>query len=153
MESMLENIHWLWIAAGIALIAAEALAPGAVLMWFGVAAILTGLLEIVFEPELDYQLLFFSIVAIVLTVSFKLWQRKHPPSTPVSQSGEVLNRPGAEHIGHTLVLIEAITNGSGRVKVADSSWRCSGPDAPVGSQVLVVDVASGTLIVELAAAN
>ena len=148
MEYMLENAHWIWIALGIALIAAEVFAPGAVLLWFGVAAILTGLVEMSFEPSLDYQLLFFSIVAVVLTVSFKLWQRRHPPATPASESGTALNRPGSEQIGRTLVLAEAISNGVGRVKVADSSWRCSGPDAPAGAQVRVVDVQSGTLIVE-----
>lgn len=147
-ENLIENMHWLWIAAGIALIAAEALAPGAVLVWFGVAAILTGLVEAVFEPTLDYQLLFFSVVAVALTVSFKLWQRKHPPATPTADSGTALNRPGSELIGQVLVLTEAIENGSGRAKVADTSWRCSGPAAPAGAQVRVVNVQSGTLLVE-----
>ncbi|MDX1497533.1 MAG: NfeD family protein [Salinisphaeraceae bacterium] len=150
MESLIENSHWIWIALGVALIAAEALAPGAVLLWFGVAAILTGLVDIFLNPSLDYQMLFFSITAIGFTVGFKLWQKRNPPSTPASDSGSALNRPGAEYIGKTLVVSEAIVNGSGRVKLADTSWRCNGPDLPLGSRVKVKAVQSGTFIVEAA---
>ncbi len=153
MESVIQNAHWFWIAAGVVLIAAEALVPGAVLLWFGVAAILTGLVELVFAPSIEYQLLFFSIVAVVLTVSFKVWQRKNPAATPAAESGAPLNRPGSELIGSNLVLSEAIENGSGRAKVADTSWRCQGPDLPVGAEVRVVNVQSGTLIVEPATAG
>ena len=110
MESLIENAHWIWIALGVALIAAEALAPGAVLLWFGVAAILTGFLEMAFEPSLDYQLLFFSVVAVGFTAGFKFWQRRHPPATPAADSGTALNRPGSELVGQTLVLSEAIVN-------------------------------------------
>ncbi|MGB1581945.1 MAG: NfeD family protein, partial [Nevskiales bacterium] len=83
-----------------------------------------------------------------LTVAFKLWQRRNPPAAPASDSGSALNRPGAEHIGKILVLSEAIVNGSGRVKLADTSWRCTGPDLPLGSRVLVKAVQSGTFVVE-----
>ena len=71
MENLLENAHWIWIALGVILIALEALAPGAVLLWFGVAAIATGLVDYVFQPSLDYQLLFFSVMAVVMTAVFK----------------------------------------------------------------------------------
>lgn len=148
MDSMIENAHWIWIALGIVLIAAEALAPGAVLIWFGVAAIATGLLEMAIQPSLDYQILFFSIMAIGMTAGFKFWQRRHPPATPAADSGAALNRPGAELIGQTLVISEAIVNGSGRVKAADTSWRCMGPDLKKGTSVTVTEVKSGTLVVK-----
>ena len=53
-----------------------------------------------------------------------------------------------ELIGSVLILSEDISNGSGRAKVADSSWRCSGPDLAAGTPVEVIDVKSGTLIVK-----
>ena len=42
-------------------------------------------------------------------------------------------------------------NGQGRVKVGDSLWRARGPDAPAGSQVVVVSAQGSCLNVEPAA--
>lgn len=142
------ELHWLWIASGILLIAAEALIPGAVLVWFGVAAIATGLLVLLAGPAMSWQLLFFSLLSVGSIVAFKRWQRRHPPPAPASDSGQALNRPGQQFVGRTLELTTDLRHGSGRVKAADTSWRCSGPDLPAGSLVRVIGVESGRLVVE-----
>jgi inner membrane protein len=35
--------HWLWLAGGVLLLAAETMLPGVFLFWIGLAAIATGL--------------------------------------------------------------------------------------------------------------
>lgn len=145
-----EHIHWYWLAAGILLIAFEALAPGAVLIWFGIAALITGMTCLLGDPNINQQFLLFSILAIGMTTAFKLWQRRHPPAKPLNESGGDLNQAGSQYVGMETTLATAIVNGHGRVKIADSSWRCSGPDLAEGSRVRVVAVESGTLRVEAA---
>ncbi|MFP5434632.1 MAG: NfeD family protein, partial [Alphaproteobacteria bacterium] len=41
-------------------------------------------------------------------------------------------------IGQTVTVVEAITDGEGRVKVGDSVWSATGPDAEVGARVRVI---------------
>lgn len=140
--------QWVWIAGGVLLIAAEALVPGAVLVWFGAAAILTGLLVMLAAPPMAVQVLVFSVLSVGSIVGFKRWQRRHPPMAPASDSGQALNRPGQQFVGRTLELATDLRQGSGRVKAADTSWRCTGPDLDAGTLVRVIAVESGRLVVE-----
>lgn len=148
MELDPANLHWYWFTAGVLLIAAEAFVPGAVLLWFGVSAILTGMISWGADWSLNAQLMFFSVMAISCTVAFKLWQKANPPPPPEEDAASHLNNPGENLIGRKLRLVTPIENGIGRVKVADSSWRCRGPELPQGSEVVVVSVEAGTLEVE-----
>lgn len=148
MDFNQEHLHWYWLAAGVLLIALEALAPGAVLIWFGVAALITGVACLLADPDLNEQLLLFSVLAIGMTVAFKLWQRRHPPSTPQNDAGGHLNQPGSQYIGMETTLATELVNGHGRVRLADTSWRCTGPDLPANTRVRVTAVESGTLRVE-----
>lgn len=145
-----EHVHWYWLAAGIALAALEALAPGAVLIWFGLAAIMTGLTCMMTEIDINQQFLLFSVLAIGMTLLFKFWQRRHPPAVPRDDSGTRLNQAGSQFVGQEFTLATDIVDGHGRLKVADTSWRCTGPDLRNGTRVRVIAVESGTLKVELA---
>lgn len=141
------EVHWYWLAAGLLLIALEAFIPGAVLLWFGVAAVLTGLLTMALDLSSNVQLIFFSVVAVASTVAYKRWRKQHPVAPALSEGGTSLNQPGHDLIGRSLVLVTALSNGSGRVKVADSSWRCTGPDLPAGTRVTVTGLEGSTLVV------
>ena len=149
MDFSPESLHWYWFTAGVLLIAAEALIPGAVLMWFGVAALLTGALTLTTDVGGNGQLIFFSITAVSCIAVFKYWQKRNPPTFDEATARR-LNQPGQELIGRKLKLATELTDGRGRVKVADSTWRCTGPDLPQGSEVRVVGLESGTLVVEAA---
>lgn len=140
--------HWYWFAGGVLLIALEAVAPGAVLLWFGVAAICTGFVALFTDASLDLQTLNFAVIAVISTVGFRYWSKQNPREH--DPAADRLNQPGQDLIGRRLVLATAIENGSGRVKVADSSWRCHGPDLPEGAAVVVTGVESGSLIVAAA---
>lgn len=77
-------------------------------------------------------------------VSVLLWRNymnKHPQETDHPH----LNQRGAQYIGKTFTLIEAIKNGQGKIKVADSPWRVEGEeDCPAGSTVKVIAVDGAT---------
>lgn len=142
------DLHWYWFTAGVLLIALEAFVPGAVLLWFGVSALLTGLVSLGTNWDMNAQLMFFSVVAVSCTVVFKLWMKANPPPPPENDAASHLNQAGHNLIGRQLELVTELRDGTGRVKVADSSWRCIGPDMPKGTLVTVIAVESGSLVVE-----
>ncbi len=133
---------WLWIILGLVLVGAEALAPGIFLIWFGLAAILTGLADAWFDLSWQAALILFAALSLAAVLLGR------------AASGGVregsLNRRGQDLVGRVFVLDRPIAEGEGRVRVGDSSWRVTGADAPAGTQVRVVRVEGGTLVVERA---
>ncbi len=137
---------WIWIILGLLLVGAEALAPGIFFIWFGLAAVVTGLTDAWFGLSWQAGLLLFA----GLSVAFALVGRVVTGGAKeVSREGG-LNRRGQDFIERVFVLDGPIAQGEGRVRVGDSSWRIAGPDAPAGASVRVVRVEGGTLVVERA---
>lgn len=53
-------------------------------------------------------------------------------------------------VGRVFEVKQAIVDGTGRVRVGDTTWKVSGPDAGVGEKVKVVGIDSAVLRVERA---
>lgn len=134
----------LWIVAGIILLCAELVLPGAYLMFLGVAAILTGLLAYAVDVSIVWELLFFAVAAVVSVYVGKRWFDLYP----ILSSQPLLNERVAQLIGQTVIVAEAIEGGRGRVKVGDGEWPASGPDAPVGTRMKITGAEGSRLHVE-----
>ena len=141
---------WTWWIIGFVLIAIEVVAPGAFFLWFGLAAFLVGALHFVFG--LDSAIFVWQAQAIlfaILAIAFAFLGRKIAAKQSAEHTDQPhLNERGANLVGTTAVLSEAINGGYGRAKVGDSTWRVKGADLAKGKRVKVVGVESGTLIVE-----
>lgn len=140
----MDILFWYWWVAGLLLLALEAFFPGAVFLWMGASALVTGTLAWA-APGLpgEWALALFGALSIA---SFFAYRRFKPASRPTDQPH--LNRRGAAYVGRTLTLTEPIVNGLARVRVDDSQWRIKGPDLPSGTQVTVVAVEGATLVVQ-----
>jgi membrane protein implicated in regulation of membrane protease activity len=139
---MIEFVFWYWWIAGVLLLGVEMLSTGFFFLWMGISAFITGLLHFLIpalSPEV--QLLIFAILSVV---SVLLW-KKYVNHKPHTTDQPYLNQRGAQYVGQTFTLIEAIEHGRGKIKVADSPWRveCE-EDCPVGSAVKVIAV-DGTI--------
>jgi len=147
---MLENLQdWHWIVFGFILIILEMLAPGAILMWFGVGALLVGGLLFLF-PEMAWELQIF-IFAIFSLVSIFAWKKLRKDSPEDDTESGTLNQRGKALIGRRVPLVEAITNGVGRVQIDDTFWRVeSEEDMDVDTLVEVVGSDGATLDVKRA---
>lgn len=139
---------WSWMVLGMALLGVEILVPGVFMLWIGIAAIITGILSIfLWETAFwswQVQLLVFAFLVIVSVVAGRRIMR----SGNRESDEPLLNRRGEQLVGRTATLTEPITNGQGRVRLDDTTWRISGPDMPAGSRVKIVGVGGGRLIVE-----
>ncbi len=134
-----------WAALAVALFAAEALAPGAFMLWMGIAAAAVFLTVWAFEGmTVLAQVILFVVLSFVSIQVYRTWFRKRG-----RQSDQpLLNRRAEQLVGRVVVLEQAITDGNGRAKVDDALWVVAGPDLPVGSRVRVVAVDGMTLRVQ-----
>ncbi len=132
----------IWGTLAIVLAGAELLAPGVFLIWLAIAAGLTALVELVLPMNGAFQMLVFSVLSALTVSAGRLWYLARPAATD-----PMLNDRTARLVGRTVLVSEAIVHGEGRVKVDDSSWPATGPDAPVGARMTVEDVDGATLVV------
>lgn len=145
MEWINNIIYWHWLILAVALIILEILMPGAYFLWMGVSAAAVGCAMFIF-PEMPWltQILIFAALSVITVVIYKTHQKKNPTVT----DEPALNRRGEQYIGRTLILTEAIVNGTGKTKVDDSTWNVTGADMEVGESVRVVAIEGSTFKVE-----
>ena len=126
-----------WAALALLLIAAETLAPGAFLLWVGLAAaaVFLGVLLVPGIPVLA-QAAAFVVLSFVSIQVYRRWFRK-----AARQSDQpLLNRRAAQMVGRVAALEQAIDRGRGRIKLDDAFWTVDGPDLPAGTAVRVIAV-------------
>lgn len=147
MTDLLTSLDgWIWVIFGLTLMALEAVVPGVFLVWFGGAAIGTGLLAVMFPMSLTAQFLTFAALAAVSVLIG--W--KYGAYAVGASDRPNLNVRGQQYVGRTFDLDESIVNGRGRMKVGDTAWRIEGPDIAAGKTVRVTGVKGATLLVEAA---
>ncbi|KAA0598637.1 membrane protein implicated in regulation of membrane protease activity [Azospirillum lipoferum] len=140
----------LWGALGAVLIAAELVIPGLFLIWFGGAALLTGLVTALWH---DWGLVneagFFTIAAGAAVAAAMIHARRRNASAE-SDAAQINDRAG-QLVGRAVTLSEPIVNGQGRVFVGDTLWAVEGPDRPAGAAMLVAGHKGMVLVVRDAA--
>ena len=145
---MLEQLtYWHWFILAALLIILEVFAPGAFMLWIGIAAGVVGTV-LYFVPSMtwEYQFMLFSIAAVGSIIAWRGYRGTHPITT----DEPTLNRRGAQYIGRTFTLEAPITNGIGKIRVDDSTWKIEGVDCPAGSKVKVIGIDNTVLKVEAA---
>ncbi len=144
---------WSWWILAAILIGIEVLAPGAFFLWFGLAAIVVGAITMIFGMESaiwvwQLQLIAFVIFALIFAMLGRSVMQKRGWDDSDQPD---LNDRGAQLIGRHAILTQAISQGMGRAKIGDGTWRVTGPDLPEGSKIVVVSAKAGTLTVDAVA--
>ena len=134
-----------WAIGALVLFAAEAMAPGAFMLWFGFAAVAMAVVVLV-APGLGWlaQVVLFSLLAVISVAIYRRWFRGKGRAS----DKPLLNQRANQLIGHVTALDQAIVNGRGRVQIADAFWVVEGPDLPAAATVRVVAVDGMTLKVQ-----
>jgi len=137
---------WNWVIVGFALLAIEILAPGFFFLWLGIAALVIGTSALLIAWPWQLQIIGFAVLSVASAYVGKTMMGYADDDGQTEDPH--LNKRAARLQGRTFVLTEAIEHGSGRIKVDDSIWRVTGPDAPQGSTVRVVGGDGTVLTVE-----
>ena len=143
---MLDGIEpgWLWAIGGVLLLVAEVIAPGFFLMFIGAAAIATGAFTLMFGLGMESQLALFALYSLLAVLAGRrVYSGRHAPS-----SDPLLNDRSRRLIGKSVLVVTAVDEHGGRVKVGDSEWSARGGPAEVGDRVRIVGVEGNCLKVE-----
>lgn len=130
----------LWLGSGLLLMLGELVAPGAFLVWVGLAAFGTGVAALLglgwYEPQV---ICFVVLAALAIGAGLRLYRRGAPSE---------VNSPGSGLVGRTAIVLSR-AGAEGRVRVGDSDWpaRFVGPVAPEGARLKVRGVEGLTLLV------
>jgi membrane protein implicated in regulation of membrane protease activity len=144
---------WAWLLLGLVLLGLEVVVPGTFMLWFAIAAILTGVVALAADAAgwvgLTWQAEagLFVVLAIIAVIAGRSWMSRRQ-AQPSDASG--LNERAARHIGRRAQLKEAIVDGRGRIDLDDTVWLVSGPDLPAGTTVRITGADGVRLIVERA---
>lgn len=135
---------WSWFILGALFLLLELFAPGAFMLWLGIAAIAVGLISVAIDWSWQAQLVAFAVLSLAL---IPVWRRfaprvEHPSESPL------LNRRPESYVGRVFTLENPIVDGVGRVRIDDTIWRVSGPDCAAGSRVRIVRAEGPNLFVE-----
>lgn len=138
-----------WAAIALLLFAAEALAPGAFMLWMGFAAAAV-FLGVLFVPGIPLlaQVAAFIVLSFVSIQIYRKWIRGRGRER--QSDNPTLNRRAYQHISRVFPLDQPIVAGRGRVKIGDAFWVVEGPELPAGTPVRVVDTDGVMLRVETA---
>ena len=142
-------LYWHWIVFGLLLITLELFAPVFVMLWLGLAAVVVGLLDLIFPLGFNAQLVIWVILsAIFLFLWHKFISPKMPNQTLAGLSREAI-------IGQVgMVVFYSEAEGRGKLKfpapiVGNDEWEFI-YDGPLnnGDKVKVVDISGNSLIVK-----
>jgi membrane protein implicated in regulation of membrane protease activity len=138
---------WNWFILAAVLFVLETLAPGAFMLWLGLAAILVGLISLAVVWSWQAQLIAFGVLAVASIPAWRHFARKveSPTESPF------LNRRSQGYVGRVFTLDKPIVDGVGTIRIDDTVWRVTGPDCPAGSRVKIAHADGANLLVEAAA--
>ncbi|MBC6440218.1 MAG: NfeD family protein [Rhodospirillales bacterium] len=137
-------LYWHWWILAVVLIILELTISGTFFFLFlGGAAVIVGLAAMIPGVTWEIQLFLFATLSIVSVFSWRKWKPK-----PRESEHPTLNKRGHQYIDRQFTLGEPIVNNTGKLIVADTTWKITGPDLPSGTQVTVVEVVGTALRVE-----
>lgn len=138
---------WTWFVVGVALFVLETIVPGVHFIWFGLAAVVVGVLGLVVDIAWEWQLIAFAIISCI-TVFFV---RRYAAPDMSASDEPGLNLRAAQYVGRVVSVEEPIAGGRGKVRVGDTVWSAQGSDAPQGARVRITGTQGNVLLVEHAA--
>lgn len=148
---MLENIplKYLWILLGLGIMSMELFLPGFILVFFGLGAVLTGVLLIFVPMAINTQLVLFTVLSVVLLFSFRRLAQGYFVGrvANVNPTGAAMEK----FSGETAVVTEDIIPNSpkGKVEFHGSFWNADAEmEIARGQKVTVLERHNLTLKVQ-----
>lgn len=134
MAELLSSLGtWNWLILAVVLMAIETFAPGVFMLWLGLAALIVGLLSFGLVWSWQAQVLSFAALSIAMVPLWRYYSGRNAKPT----DKPFLNKRAEGLVGRIFTLEKPIVDGIGTVKIDDTVWRVSGPDAPAGSRVKI----------------
>ncbi|HFD10858.1 MAG TPA: NfeD family protein [Crenotrichaceae bacterium] len=142
----IDLLYWHWLLLGIVLITAEMFMPTFTILWFGLGALVVGLVLWIIDVSLSIQLLTWFASSIVFAIMwFKFLKLKDKTTAGdarkkvVGEFGHVIKVPTEESRGKVRFVIPIL---------GDDEWEFVTEDkVQIGDRVRIKDISGNTLIV------
>lgn len=139
---------WLWFIVALVLFLFELLLPGFFLIWFGVAALIVGLVSWVVPIAWQFQIMLMGVTVLALLFIAKRYRKDLLPD---SQQERRLHRRGTQYLGKVYVLDKDTRNRIGRIHIGDGSWKVqTDEDYPADTRVRLEEIKGNTFIAKKA---
>ncbi len=144
---MFENFWWVFVVVGIVLIIFEIFTPGFVIMWFGIAALVTAIPAYLNAPTwsivLTYAVSLFVLTIYGRRITLKLFSKSS--SNLKTNSNSIIGKKG--------FVVEDIDemNSSGRVRVDNELWTAVSMKNEIikkDTRIIVKEINGVKLVVE-----
>lgn len=133
---------WHWMTIGVLLCALELFAPTTILLWPGIAAVITGFITLLL-PALSWQVqvALWAILAVATAFAGRQFYKRRATST------STLNKRADKLIGRTITVSDPIDNGVGSTFIDGTRWRIIGPDTASGERMTITALDGASLVV------
>ena len=135
---------WNWLGLAVLLFVLETVVPGVHFVWFGLEAVVVGVLAFVVDVAWEWQLIAFAIISCIAV----FFVRRYSGPDVAACDEPDLNSRALQYVGRVVTVEEPINGGRGKVRVGDTVWSAQGGDAPKGAQVKVTGTRGTVLVVE-----
>ena len=144
IESTIQALGpWSWFVLGLILLGLEIMAPGTIFLWFGLSALVVGVVSLVFDFAWQIDVALFLVLSLVSLLIGRRMMRQL-----ASEKGDPgLNQRGSRYIGREFTLAAPLSEGAGNLSIDDTIWRITGPDLPAGTKVKVEAIDGARLVV------
>lgn len=136
---------WHWVILGLILLLLELFGTAGLLLWTGIAALVTGLLSAVIPWAFATEWWIFAGLCVITTYCWYHFYRKKDKANGEEQS--TLNQRGARCIGQTAPLLDDMQNGKGRIRLDDTYWTVTATQNWPKGTMVTVDHCEGALLV------
>lgn len=121
MELFSDMVFWHWFVIAIILIVAEIFTMSMFALFVAIAAVLVGITSWIFPDfPVEAQFIAWSVLSLLSLVVWHFYRKANPPAETDQPS---LNRRGTQYVDRVFTLDEPIVNGTGKIKVDDSTWK------------------------------
>ncbi len=135
---------WFWFILAVILLFGELMMPGIFLLWLGVAAALTGVVDLMMDLDWRGEIVTFAVLSLLMVaLSWKWVTAQWRPKSDQPH----LNQRHLGYVGSTVTLDTPIERGRGTVTIDGTIWDVEGTDAGVGTRLKVVGVNGMRLVV------
>lgn len=144
----MQLLYWHWLVLGLFLIIAEIFIPSFTIMWFGLGAIVVGLVSLAIDMSFNWQILLWTVSSVAFTI---LWFMVIKPKI-ADRNFEGLARESA--IGESGKVIKLPTETSnGRMRFTTAVLGCDewafscDVEVSLGDRLHIKEIAEDVLIV------
>ena len=104
----LEMLYWHWLVLGVVLVLAEIFIPSFTILWFGLGALVVGVVALLFEIPLSVQVLIWTLFSVLFTVLWFKWVKpmmvdssnsQAARESAIGESGQVIKLPAGDTRG------------------------------------------------------